>query len=234
LWIRHEETDWFYACERPDDATVQFGSELVAEFPDGLEWNRLGCEKATRNIVGQPALPDRAVVVRPEMPFTILPGERIQFFVRIPLWVRLVAGNHAHSVWADLPTRILSKTWFGSPEAGEPAYALRTLAVRSVNGIARDPDRIICPVRLRNQSSDILRFSRLCLRVQHLSIYEGATSLWTTEAGVTYRGGDAWSRVAYGRGPPPFDQAGRELAEARDPTRGAFTLKSIASGDFFT
>ena len=59
------------------------------------------------------------MVVRPEMPFTILPGDRVQFFVRIPLWVRLVAAGHGESVWCDVPTRILSKTWFGAPEAGE-------------------------------------------------------------------------------------------------------------------
>ena len=234
VWIRRDHTDWFYAFERPGEESTLFGLDPAKEAPEDLDWNRLGCEKASRHIVLEPALPNRAVVVRPDMPLTILPGERIQFFVRVPLWIRLVATNKAQSMWCDLPTRVLSKTWFGSTELGEQAYALRTSAVRSLDDLARFADRVVCPVRLRNQSADVLLLNRLCLRVQHLGLYEGATSLWTNEAGVTYRGGDEWSRVVYGRAEPPFDQAKQKLAGARMPSRGAFTLKSIASGDFFT
>jgi hypothetical protein len=62
-----------------------------------------------------PVLPDRPVVVRPDRALTILPGERAQFFLELPVWFRLIAAQGNRKQIFEEPLAVLSNTWVWRP-----------------------------------------------------------------------------------------------------------------------
>jgi hypothetical protein len=73
-------------------------------------------------VVGlRPGLPDRPLIVQPEVPFSLLPGAEARVFVRIPLRIRWRScRSPAPILLRTLPTLELSDTWWGGFVEGEP------------------------------------------------------------------------------------------------------------------
>lgn len=234
LWVRRDGDDWLALVDRDGNSeSVACSANLDGQAPEEGAWRRLGSVDACKELKVLPVMPDRPVVVRPEVPYTILPGEKIQFYVGVPLWLALQTVEHL-TLLAE-PIMQLSNTWFGNPMDGELGYAMRTRARRQIQDLDFHPWRAICPVRIRNLSKDTLTFERICLRVQHLDLYVDAKEgIWANESGVTIRGDNNWSRISHARGAPPELSSPTLLAKARDEIRGGFSLKALTgAGGFF-
>jgi len=235
LWVRRDGDDWLSLVFRDGDTTQnKCVPRLEEEVPEAGQWRRIGSVAATPELKLLPALPNRPVVVRPEVPYTILPGERVQFYVGVPLWVNLLSKNDVSVL--EEPVLRLSNSWFGTPMDGELAYAMRTLAKRQAADLDFHPWRAVCPVRVKNQSKEKLSFERICLRVQYLDLYhDPVEGIWTNDSGVTVRGGDNnWSRISYAKSAPDELKDPRLLVKARDEVRGGFSLKALTgAGGFF-
>jgi len=205
---------------------------LKGKPPANSDWIRVGAWKDLAEMDMQPRFPDRPVLVRPEFPYTLLPGERVQFYVMVPVWVCI--GRKGEPPVLEQPVLNLSKTWFGSPTSGEFCYSIRTSAHREGETLEAGSWQAICPVRIRNQSKETVSFERLCLRVKYLSLYQHATrGLWANESSVIFRGGDHWSRVAYARNPPAeLGEVTRLSTGAVDP-QGTFLQRAITQGRGF-
>ncbi len=225
LWLKREETDWLFAIDRvPGDES--------APPPPESDWRRIGAYPDLEALRLRPVFPPRAVVVRPRMPCAILPGERIQFFFGVPIWVALETPGGQRL--AEEPIRILSNTWFGTPMEGELCYALRSRARRERDEVEIGPWSAICPVRVRNQSKELLKFERLCLRVQFLNLYlDRHEGLWSNESGITYRGDNDWSRLSHARGAPKHLRAAEEISPGREQAGGGFSLRALTDGGGF-
>lgn len=214
-----QRTDKEWMLTHTAQAGVEARSSVVesASMPEVADWRRWAAREMDRSLQMTPVTPDRPVIARPEDPFTILPGDDATFFISIPVWIRVSAGNGEMRMLCEVPSLTLSNTWFGTPTEGELCYGLRIHARRSVEELTERPYRAICPLHVRNPSEIPLEFLRLCLRMEHLGVYRGNRHLWTNEVRVRYRGADQRSEIEFGDGPPPYDGAGEPIGEARNP-----------------
>ena len=229
LWMKHRGPDCFFLFDQgypADGALRRTASELP---PADGQWTRMGGDHHAEQLTLHPLFPNRAVVVRPKDPYLILPGQKVQFFVGVPLWVGL--SDAKGIVLVEEPVTRLSNTWFGKPTEGELAYAIRSNAVRDPDELEPDPWRVTCPVRIRNLSSEPLMIERLLLRVPLLTLYADPNQrLWANESGMTYRGRQEWSRMSYGRGAPSNPSRLTPLREPRMTARSTFSLWSASEG----
>lgn len=119
-----------------------------------------------------PALADRPVVARPEMPLRILAGDELRLFVSTPLWLRVLAGEPPGELLLDLPIERPSDSWFGpSTREGELVYATRTRAWLDLETFEVRAHRAITEIVVRNLDHAPLALERLNLPVPHLALY---------------------------------------------------------------
>jgi hypothetical protein len=152
--------------------------------------------------------------------------------VGIATWIRFV---NAHEVTLlQFPVQTLSNTWFGAPTDGELAYALRTRARREGEKLDFGPLRIVCPVRVRNQAKDLLKFERICIRPRFLSLYEDAQKgLWTNESSVMVKSDENWSHVAYARKAPGYLKRPQQWQKGQEEAAGRQLLRALSTGKGF-
>lgn len=183
---------------------------------DNIDWHRWIGGAAFDQIIFKPIMPDRPIVVRPEMAVSLLPKEKAMFFVGVPSFISVCAGTGEKQL-CEIPTNILTNTWFGETTvAGELCYGLKTTAKRDDKKLLNHPFRIICPIRIINASKEILNIESLCLPVKHLGVYMGESRLWGNEETVEFRGKKKWGRITATPGNPKFDQVSRLLNTPRE------------------
>jgi hypothetical protein len=223
LWIHRREKEWRIAHETEPESAERCSVSVTDEpFAPGRDWTRWILEDHIEQIELKPQLPDRPLIVRPEMPMCLMPKQSIQLFVGIPIWLA-ITFNAKHGQVIEIPTASLSNSWFGSFTAGELCYALKTTARVNMHSLSPSAQRVVFPLEIRNTSPEKLKFERLCIRPQYLNIFQGKTRLWTSKGRVSYRGEDHWSRIVYSSNAPEFDQAGPPIGQAREAMqRGAF------------
>lgn len=238
LWFRKIEDELHIACERlsePDTVVDATGSATVNGVePEGLDWGRWVVGDETNAFQVLPIMPDRPIVVRPELPVKIPTGHEALFFVSIPVWVRILAGEKKSIELCEVPVLILSNTWFGDPMSGKLCYSLRSRARRQIIDSESNPSRAICPVRIRNTSPKQLDIERLCVHVEHLKTYSGDMNLWTNEVTITFRGEDQVGKIDYSREQPAIEPIGEMLSEARTPIKETILKKSIGGFKLFS
>lgn len=174
---------------------------------------------------GMPALP---VLVEPETPFHILPGAKARAYLKIPVSVIAKAGKDEWEL-GEFPTVRLSESWFGELDSGELCYWLTT-------GLSREPfedlprDLVQAPVHIHNAAAETLQVSRLCLRVNHLAIYEESAGLWASETRVKFQGGVKSSQIDIHQESPPETDDAVLIGEPREKgpaTRVGRTFRSL-------
>lgn len=227
LWVHRGDNEWYVAHEYELQKEERFSIEISEnDFPQDKTWTRWIVNDETDSIRLSPRLPDQPVIVRPEMPMSLLPKQSVQFFVGIPVWLTLSFGSgNLRSI--EIPSVTLSKSWFGPVTAGELCYALKTTAKLHQTDLLSHAHRAVFPLEIRNISSETMSFERLCLRVQFLNVYRGKTRVWTNKGRVSYRGEENWSRVVYTGSAPEFDDAGQLLGTAREPVSRGMILKTF-------
>lgn len=227
LWVLRREDEWHVACDRVLEAD---GAEAAGRpKPDDLPWSRwtAGEEGAVLHL--RPAMPDRAVVVRPGSPLSVSPGHEAVFYVSIPIWVQVAVGADGELVLCEEPTVVLSNTWFGEPTAGELCYSLQTRARRAISDGEARPDRAVCPVRISNEAHEHLKFERLSIGAPHLTVFDGPAQLWTNEVHVVFRGEGQPTQVDYAATPPMSLDVGEPLAGPRVPAESGLFRRSLAT-----
>lgn len=156
-----------------------------------------------------PRLADRPVVVNPEIPVFLPPGETTTVYVSTGAWLRLAQPDGP--MLMEIPIYRPSDTWFGpNTREGEIAYASRTSARTNLNDLIILSHRVITPVRIENRGIDPLLVERLRIPVPALTLYEVAgQGLWTGTVAFKRREGDTTATLEI--------QDGRELP-GPDPT----------------
>lgn len=193
--------------------TRKAGELRLAARRDGesreLRWSRWAPSAEWDGRLGlAPAFPDRPLVVKPEDDFWLMKGARARIFVRVPMVVQVSALGTAPRVFSEIPTTILSDTWWGNPEEGEHCYFLDTMARRVMAEADFLEHLCACPLQLVNRSPDDLLVTRIALRPAYLSVYRDDTRLWSDVTTVRYRGEEEGSDL---------EVAGHPPEEARDP-----------------
>lgn len=147
----------------------------------------------------RPVMPDRPVVVSSEQPFFLPPEGRAQIFVRIPLFVgiQIPDGRGGGSKLEEVPSQVLSDTWWGTFTEGEIGYWVETRARREIDPSSYEPHLAICPFLLSNASDQALPVERFAVRVAYLTLFGRDRARWTDEVQVRYKGGVEGSEIRY-------------------------------------
>jgi len=229
LWVRQVGEEWHVATESANEKE-KFPDIISGEttaVPEDAQWQRWMGRGVEHVVQLSPLMPDRAVVVRPEMPLHMAYGQKEMFFVNIPLWIRVVAGKGKKITICEQASQTLSNTWFGLPVQGELCYALNTKARTGIEEIAPNPLTAVCPLVISNLYKEPLNFERLCIRTDHLSIYETENGLITNEVRVIYQGEEQMSRIKYGKKPPALAEGSKRVADPRKPIENNLIRKSF-------
>ena len=208
VWLAHDSGDW----ARPGAAS---GREPPS---DDEGWARWPVPEGTRSLRLTPVFPPRTLIVKPELSFHLLPRSGARIFVRVPLWVRVEAAGAETVTLTEVPSVVLSDTWWGEFTEGELCYWLPTSARRRVDPDAIAPHQVVCPLDLSNRSDRELEVERIALRVAHLSIYRAERGFWSDVTRVRYRGEDEGSEIQV---------SGRAPEEAGDATRVADPRRQV-------
>ncbi len=230
LWIRRTEHEWHvHAGRDPDNEERPFAVE-EGEFPGDSEYRRIAAAKGESIITLAPVFPDRPVVARPELDLTVPPGAEALFFAGIPVWIAIRAGEKSGGSLVEEACLILSNTWLGAPTEGELCYALQTRASRDPAKMRTGAWRVTCPVFIKNKSEESLELQRICIRVKHLNIYEGAERLWSNQVNARYLSEEKTTEVDYVAKAPVYESGTKLLSKAREkPEKGGILARTFSS-----
>ena len=233
FWIMRNAQGWVTAYRHDQEMAFEPLRECASE-PEAMEWQRFVTPSVSSTVCLLPVLPDRPVVSRPEARIEIAPRHKGHFFVTIPVWLRAQTETPHPVTICECPTRVLSKTWFGSPgEAGEIGYALATRARQDVAELTDVEGRAICPVVIENNTGEALVFAQLLLDARHMSVYRTEDGkLWTNECRLGYTGRQLPSSMTFGRTAPDQARSSKLVSEPREAPSSGLSARVIADAIF--
>ena len=192
VWIRRTRTTWQFAGTYAGESEEPVSDEP----PDDLEWTAFVPQSNDTQIFFQPAPPDRPIVVRTEQPFQLAPGAEYSLYTGVPLWVRAWLGSSGGQLLFDLPTAILSNTWFGGAMTGRLCYSSPNMFARDTKAIPEGQGYALCPLHVRNSSDHSFTFSRIAILADLLRVFR------STDAGAQAPVRRLWRRVSRGAASP--------------------------------
>jgi len=233
LWFMQEDDEIHVATERLKTESVENETTAFTCLNGGgqasLDWKRWVVGKDCNRISIIPVMPDRPVVVRPDVPVKIPKDQEALFFFTIPAWARITVEKSAKNVLCEEPSVIRSNIWFGDLMSGELCYSLRSRARRKIADIEVKPHRVTCPVRIRNTTESQFDVERFCVHVEYLNIYKGASRLWTNEVVISFQGEDAVNKIDYAQKPPEYEAVEGIISEARTLWKKTLLKKSLGT-----
>lgn len=160
-----------------DDSPVLFDNQFLSRH----------LQTPTRDSIRiMPALADRSIVARPNVPLHLLGGEKAYIYVSTPVWFTFMTLPD-EAVIFDVPIWRPSDSWFGtSTMKGELCYAKYTDARLQLSLLERRSHRAITPICIQNNQNEVLKIERLNVPVPLLSLYRDAQGqLWTDTLTLT-------------------------------------------------
>lgn len=218
LWIAYKGYDPYTAT--PED---------LQTIPEEINWSRWAFKKKPEKIRILPVFPNRSVVAKPEYPFSLAIGAQAKIYVRVPVWLQIEVAKRKSEPLLEIPTVILSNTWFGTFTDGELCYWLSTRARREISTDQENPHLIICPVHISNTSEDKLLVEKLRLQVKGLSLYNDSGQLWADETLVSYRGQNDVSRIEISGKIPNGATNAELIMKPREPIKKGFAARTFTS-----
>jgi len=232
LWVRAQAHEWRLWNAASGDTMARelvLGAEAQdGEVPGDAAVTRVGLSSRPPVLRLWPALADRDVVVRPDIPAVVPAGVRLELFVTTPVWITARAGADG-PVLLDEPSHRLSDTWFGpNTLQGELAYAIRTSARLELEELPRRPHRAITKVTVVNGARDALPLDKLKVPVTGLRIYASADEgLWTDNVTLERTLQGAQAEAAIGSGPEVPGLSTVQIAGPRVTTSPRFSLNAF-------
>lgn len=146
----------------------------VRNPPKDLAWKYsalLGAAELTL----RPMLSPRPYEVQLGQILSILPGVELDGYIFLPLQAEILAAEGR--VLMSLPLGVRKNSWFGSPQAGILCEAVVSSfsAAEEVGAFlaAPSPALAVCPVTVKNDMTEGMDLSLLCIPTDILSIYGG-------------------------------------------------------------
>jgi hypothetical protein len=233
LWIQHRVAELRLGSESGDDPleTASIIAQPASEILESAELIRFAGGAITGAVRIEPALADRSIVVRPEIPFKLLPGLSVSVYITTPLWVRVFTREPNRKL-LDIPSIRPSDTWFGpSSILGELCYASMTSARLQLAEVPVHPGRAVTTVRLDNRTKEPLYLDRLNAPVPHLALFRDEDGdFWTQSiSGVWQRSHEDSAKVVLEPGPPKEAKGAKRVAEPRKKGSANLALRAIKS-----
>lgn len=230
LWLRHAAAEWRLAYAWDDEDRREWRRERGVEFPvEGVTCERFAMSRAESDVHLRALTADRSVVARPRVPLRVPPGQEAKIYVSSPLSVEIAVGSAAIYL-RELPTRRLSKTWFGSTtREGEVVYALATEARTESGELPTRPYRVATPVVIDNRAEDTLVVERLNLPVPRLSLFGRDGQLWSEAVRLVRAESGNLAQLDIRPGPPAEASDATPLGEPRVRSSRRYLFRAFSS-----
>ncbi|MFN2323327.1 MAG: DUF432 domain-containing protein [Trueperaceae bacterium] len=238
--VERRTSDWRVWHEGGADAYAVVAERVHAlddGAPEGKPTLRFSFAESPDTLHVRPRLADRPVVVRPETPLVVPPGETVTLYASTPVWmaikfeVRRTRRGRAHAtdlaVVAELPTARPTDTWYGpNTREGELCYAVRTAARTEVADLPLRPHRAVTAVTVENQAATPLALVRIAVPMPFLALHVDPDGrLWTDRVRFVHQSdGDTTVEAQ-----PAAPTGGTLLAEPRDAPTLTQTLSRTVS-----
>ncbi len=185
LFVRASSNEWviaWHAKRDPLDGSLTIHAPSD-EPPDAetFTFSRYAIASESTTLRLMPRQPDRAFVVRPELPLFLPAREHVRLYVSTPVWVTVTPVDGDCPDMFETPSFRASDTWFGRGTLeGELCYASKTYARMDLSAMGLRPHRAITPVEITNKGTDTLLIEQLRVPLPALSLFEGEDGrLWT-------------------------------------------------------
>jgi hypothetical protein len=238
--VERRASDWRVWHDRGTDAYAVVAERVRAvsdAAPEGAPALRFSFAETPDTLHVRPRLADRPVVVRPETPLAVPPGETVTLYASTPVWmalsleVRRTRRGRAPAtdlaVVAELPSARPTDTWFGpNTREGELCYAVRTAARTEVADLPLRPHRAITAVTVENQAVTPLDLVRIAVPMPFLALHvDPAGRLWTDAVRFVREPDDDTTVHAQ----PTSLEDGERLADPRTaPTLGQTLSRTVS------
>jgi hypothetical protein len=179
-----------------------------------LSWSRWALNENDTDIEVLPSLPSTPLLLKPEDPYRIVPGASARIYTRIPLWLQIRTAK-GKSILTEIPTVTMSRTWFGSTVDGERCLSHNSSVRRFLTDDFFLPHLASCILEVRNSSPSELKFEKICLRTENLTLFDQDGNLWTDVTSITYKGIGVDGEVETGGKPPIEAKAGVVITRPR-------------------
>ena len=214
IWVAH---DYPEADETSD-------TDAIGEKHD---WSRWALKEDISEFCVQPCFPNRPIVVKPEYPFKVSKGASARIYSRVPVFVRITPKDYPDFMITEIPTVVLSNTWFGTFTEGELCYWVSTTARRELNPEMFEKHMAVCTMQIKNNSDDELKFENICLRVERLSLYIKDEILWADQTDITYQGNDKHCDIEMKGRQPEEAKGSKLLTKPRTPIQKSFATRTF-------
>lgn len=201
VWIAHRQRPWPASPEEEDG---------VGE----LDWSRWALNDNDKDIEILPALPSTPVLLKPDDPYRIVPGARARIYTRIPLWLQIRTAK-GKIVLTEIPTVTMSNTWFGTTVDGERCLSHHSSVRRFLTDDFFLPHLASCTLEVRNASATELKFDKICLRTENLTLYDQDGNIWTDVTTVVYKGNAGEGEVSMSGKPPEEAKGATVISKPR-------------------
>lgn len=216
-------------CKQRSDELLlsySYNNSLKEQQNEWLRWTLKYKENTIRVL---PALPDRPVVVKPENKFILLKNSEAKIYVRVPLWIRIELGHKSFQKLIEIPTVILSNTWFGNFFEGELCYWISSGAKREFSIDEDKSYSAICPIKLVNKADEDLSVEKIGLRVINLNLYLDRNQIWSEQTKVIFTGSLEESEIELSGKAPQEAIKPQLIMKARQEHKNSFSAKTFSS-----
>lgn len=232
LHLRRRPYEWQVASLShgdPKDETAEVEVPSATPPPAGAALRRYTMQTTPARFRLSARLADRPVVIKPESPLFVPPGEHVTLFVGSPLWVVVSVGDPAVEL-AELPAHRATDTWFGpNTRVGDLCYGSRTLARLRLEDCTVRPHRAITAMDVRNDAGTELLIEQVQLPAPRLALFVTADDTFWTQSVTLVRESDS-DRVRLRIADSAYPAGGvlRRVAEPRDAGGGNLIFQAFS------
>lgn len=191
-----------------------------------LSWSRWALNVNDTDIQVLPALPSTPILLKPEDPYRIVPGASARIYTRIPLWLQLRTAK-SRALLVEIPTVIMSNTWFGSTVDGERCLSHNSSVRRFLTDDFFLPHLASCTLDVKNSAPRELMFEKICLRTENLTLYDHKGNIWTDVTTITYKGVGGDGEVAMSGKPPKEVEGATIVSKPRVHKGSNFAVRTF-------
>lgn len=232
--VQRKQAEWITwnveATEPEPFSNFNQGNWTGSGFPDSKTSRRHLFTNTEGDLDVLPALANRSVTSRPNVPLQILAGEKARLFVSSPLWLQMKTQKKSVCFF-DEPLWRPSDSWFGpSSIVGELCYAKYTDARVELEALERRVYRAITPVEVINNGEEPLVIERFNLPVPMLSLFSDASgTLWTQTLVVKRELDDSETEITIDKRAPAEAGSAILISQPRIAVSRGRLIRSLSS-----
>lgn len=187
LHARRDARTWTLQFERtmsaPRDRVRVDVPASAPTFSPRAHLSRVAFRATNELLLVRPALPDRVLIVAPQIRFSVAPREDLTLFARVPVWMRIFAGDppDVPALLREIMTVRLRDTWSGpTTRDGELGYATREDDFATPDESPPAAHEVVCPLRVNNRAPTLLALEEIRIPLPQLPLFADASGiLWT-------------------------------------------------------